>query len=57
MSGEKFLSLQQVMEKLGGLSRASVYRAIANGELPKPRKIGNRSMWSEIEIDQVMAGG
>ena len=48
----KVIRLPQVEEKVG-LSRASIWRLIAAGHLPKPIKISARaSGWIESEIDE-----
>src|SRR5262249_50463984 len=38
------------LERQTRLSRASIYRAISRGELPKPTKIGRRSLWPRTEL-------
>ena len=48
----KVIRLPQVEEKVG-LSRASIWRLVAAGHIPKPIKISARaSGWIESEIDE-----
>ncbi|WP_369178892.1 helix-turn-helix transcriptional regulator [Candidatus Thiodubiliella endoseptemdiera] len=49
---EKILRLPAVMEQLS-VSRATVYRMMDSGRLPKPIKLGLRSVgWLESDISQ-----
>lgn len=49
---EKILGLPAVMEQLS-VSRATVYRMMDSGRLPKPIKLGLRSVgWLESDISQ-----
>jgi prophage regulatory protein len=52
--GENWLSITQLRTKLGGRSRASVYRDVAAGRLPRPTKLGQLNLWREADIDAVM---
>lgn len=48
----KLINLKTLCEMLGGRSRTSVYRDIAQGKLPKPIKTGaNSSRWVASEIE------
>lgn len=50
----KFLKLKQVMEKTA-LSRASIYRMIANGDFPKQIQIAERNVaWLESDVEHWM---
>lgn len=40
---------------LGTLSRAAFYAAIKRGELPPPRKLGSRSLWSKEQLLDAVA--
>ena len=51
---QKYLTLDQLREKLGGRGRTSIYRDIELGRLPKPMKLGARLYWLESEIDELM---
>ena len=51
----KFLKLHQVMA-LTGLSRSSIYLAVAEGRFPKQIPLGARSVaWASNEIEDWMA--
>ena len=53
---EKYILIDDLMRKSsnGGrlfpLSKATLYRMIASGAFPKPRRLGRRSVWAEQEI-------
>ena len=51
----RYLTMQQISEKLGGRSRSSLYRDVELGRLPKPIKIGSRLYWDEADIDAAIA--
>ena len=52
----KFYNLNDMVEpdkhgaKIVPLSKAKIYRMVAVGEFPKPRKLGSRSVWLEEDI-------
>lgn len=52
---DRLLNLHEVTQ-LTALSRATVYRAIANGDFPPPVKIGRVSRWPASEISSFVAG-
>ena len=54
---QKYLTLDQLREKLGGRGRTSIYRDVELGRLPKPMKLGARLYWLESEIDELMMAG
>jgi len=37
------------------LSRASIYRRMAQGKFPKQRKLGARTVWAKSDIDRFCA--
>ncbi|CAH1745240.1 AlpA family phage regulatory protein [Thauera humireducens] len=37
------------------ISRTTLYELIANGELPKPVKVGSRSLWPQSDIEVFVA--
>lgn len=45
------MTLEQVRARLGGISVTTLYRQMKSGALPKPIKIGSRSMWDAAEIN------
>ena len=48
---DRFIRLPEVMQRFG-LSRSTVLRMVADGRLPKPRKIGARAVaWLQSSID------
>lgn len=52
---DRLLNLQEVIH-LTALSRATVYRAIANGDFPPPVKIGRVCRWPASDIGSFVAG-
>lgn len=52
---DRLLNLHEVTH-LTALSRATVYRAIANGDFPPPVKIGRVSRWPASEVSSFVAG-
>jgi len=48
---------QPVVEALYGVSSATVWRWVANGAIPAPKKLGaNTSAWNVGELRQALAG-
>jgi excisionase family DNA binding protein len=50
---EKHYSRDEV-RKLLGISTGTLYRAIAAGQLPPPRKLGRRALWPASELQQAL---
>lgn len=50
----RYLTIQQLSEKLGGRGRSSLYRDVETGILPSPIKFGGRLYWVESEVDEAM---
>ena len=50
----RYLTLDQLREKLGGRSRSSIYRDLENGHIPKPFRIGSRLYWCEEEVEDFL---
>lgn len=52
----RFYSFKDMVEpskqgaRLVPVSKATLYRMIAEGQFPRPRKLGSRSLWSEDDI-------
>ena len=44
------LKLKDVKLRVG-LSTATIYRMMAKGKFPKPRKLGTKSLWFSPEIE------
>jgi prophage regulatory protein len=51
----QYLTMKQLGAKIGGRSRASIYRDLAEGRLPEPTKLGHRLYWLEHVVDAWMA--
>jgi prophage regulatory protein len=49
----RFLRLPEVMARVG-LSRPTIYKAIAAGRFPKYIKVGSASVWNSREIEAWM---
>lgn len=50
----RYLTLNQLREKLGGRSRSSIYRDLEKGHIPNPIRIGSRLYWCEAEVDDFL---
>lgn len=50
----KLIDRHSLQEKLL-MSRSALYVAMDKGELPKPIKFGKKMLWSEGEIDAIIA--
>ena len=49
-----YLTFKELIRKLGGRSRSSIYRDVAAGRLPKPIKFGSTVFWVEAEVDALL---
>lgn len=54
-SPNRYISLNQLSEKLGGRSRSSLYRDLEKGHIPNPIQIGSRRYWCEEEVEEFLA--
>jgi predicted DNA-binding transcriptional regulator AlpA len=52
MASYKFIRLNPLCMKLGGVSTTTVWRRVNDGTLPKPTTIGGLKVWDEAEIDE-----
>ena len=50
----KYVSFEQLQEKLGGRSRSAIYVDLEKGWLPKPLKLGRRLYWEDSALDQYL---
>ena len=56
MSAPKFYNIRDLLRpaadgaRLVPVGKASLYRMVAAGTFPKPRKLGTRSLWSNQDI-------
>ena len=56
MEPQRLLSIQEVQNRLGGLSRSTIYRLIRSGELERPKRVSARRVaWSVTSIDLFLA--
>lgn len=46
----RYATIADVGQILGGRSRASIYRDIAEGRLPPPGKFGRRTLWEAEKL-------
>jgi prophage regulatory protein len=53
---QRLIRLEEVKQRVG-LSRASIYKRMADGRFPKSRSLGSRcAVWIESEIDEWVSG-
>jgi prophage regulatory protein len=52
-TGDRFMTLKEVEKKVR-FKKSAIYARAANGEFPKPIKIGAATRWSEAEIEEWM---
>ena len=50
----KYVSFEQLQEKLGGRSRSAIDVDLEKGRLPKPLKLGRRLYWEDSALDQYL---
>lgn len=53
-TSDRGIKLKDVMAKTG-VGKTKIYALIKTGQLPKPRKFGKASRWSERAIDEALA--
>lgn len=53
---DKGLKIDEACKLCGNLSRGAFYNAISRGDLPRPKKIGNRSIWLKSELLNALRG-
>ena len=53
---QRYLTLREVSERLGGRSRSSIYADLAAGRLPQPVKLGGRVYWPEDDLATHLRG-
>jgi prophage regulatory protein len=51
----RFLTFSDLSKRLGGRSRASLYRDVAAGRLPQPLRLGGRVLFVEQEVEDALA--
>ncbi|WP_299703530.1 AlpA family transcriptional regulator [uncultured Tateyamaria sp.] len=47
----QLITISELSQKLGGRSKASIYRDIQSGTLPRPVKLSGSVYWDRSEID------
>jgi predicted DNA-binding transcriptional regulator AlpA len=50
--GVRWLKIDQMCERYGGVSRNTITANVTRGELPEPILLGNWLMWKESECDE-----
>ena len=48
----RLITIAELRLKLANRSRASIYRDIERGDIPKPMKIGRSVYWEETQISE-----
>jgi predicted DNA-binding transcriptional regulator AlpA len=48
--GDRLISQPVVSQRIGNMSRTTIWRMVRAGLLPAPIVVGNRVFWSEREI-------
>ncbi len=52
----KYLTFNELRQKLGGRGRTTIYRDIENGRLPAPIKLGGLNYFLEHLVDEALTG-
>lgn len=53
MTVQTFQRMPAVQERVGGVSRTTIYEWVKKGQFPKPVKIGGRAIaWRVSDLDQ-----
>ena len=47
----QLINISQLSEKLGGRSKASLYRDVSAGALPRPIKLSGSVYWDEAQVE------
>jgi prophage regulatory protein len=51
---DRYITLDQLSDKLGGRSRSSIYRDLESERIPQPIRIGVRLYWCEAEVEEFL---
>jgi len=51
----KYIRIDELRAKLGGVSPATIWRWTKEGAIPRPFKIGGTNVWLEHEVDDHIA--
>lgn len=52
----KYLTFNELRQKLGWRSRSSIYNDVKEGRIPEPIKLGGRLYWVEEKVDFALSG-
>jgi predicted DNA-binding transcriptional regulator AlpA len=52
---DRLIGVPIVRDRLGRICRSTLWRLVQRGEVPPPVRLGTRSLWSEREIDAIIA--
>lgn len=56
MEPQRLLSIRKVQDRLGGVSKSTVYRMVRAGELARPKRVSARRVaWVEREIQRFLS--
>jgi len=48
---QRYLTLNELREKLGNRSRSAIYLDLEAGRLPQPVRLGGRLYWAEGDLE------
>lgn len=48
---QRYLTLKELREKLGGRSRSAIYNDLEARRLPEPLRLGGRLYWPEADLE------
>ena len=51
----KYLTFNQLRDKLGRRARSTIYEDVRAQRLPEPIKLGGRLYWIESDVDAVLS--
>jgi predicted DNA-binding transcriptional regulator AlpA len=51
----KYLTFNQLRDKLGRRARSTIYQDVRAQRLPEPIKLGGRLYWIESDVDAVLS--
>ncbi|WP_224815169.1 AlpA family transcriptional regulator [Hasllibacter sp. MH4015] len=47
----QLITISELSQKLGGRSKASIYRDVNTGNLPRPVKLSGSVYWDQSQVD------
>ena len=51
-NNDKLITIKRVAETYGNCDISTIWRWVKSGEVPKPVKVGGRTLWRESEIQK-----